>query len=260
MLRWTTPAGDARATHPARRRPAVRRRSSASARRSSPGPSSQHSGFTEAHLAASRFVGYRDAVDARRPRSAACSRPASRSSTPTTTASTRSPTSTASASTTTPSCAPPTASSADVLDVAAARRGAGRHRRPRPGRGRRQRRRARPPTCSADVADAVGRGPVPLAARPPGRRRRPARRRPPSATATTPGSSPASRSIDEGWFGPTRHRRRRRPGSATSPSSPASRSPSTTPPTPGPFALVCRHGSLTVGRDAACRCWRRRPR
>ena len=57
---------------------------------------------------------------------------------------------------------------ADMLAVAAARRRAGRHRRPRPGRrGRRRRRRSHAEVLDPRVA-AVGRGPLPLAARPPG--------------------------------------------------------------------------------------------
>ena len=96
----------------------------------------------------------------------ACSAPASRSSTPTTTASTRSPTSTASASTTTPSWWPSTASWSDLLDVLPPRRGARDHRRSRPGR----RAATRCIDPHPDVHGArdvpVGRGPVPVAARP----------------------------------------------------------------------------------------------
>ena len=103
VLRWSTPAGDARQSIPPPKMPgalAVPRRAAAGrhpgrvrAARASPAPTSTASA---------------SAATARRPRwwprsSASCASP-SRSSTPTTTGSTRSPTSTGWASTTTPSC------------------------------------------------------------------------------------------------------------------------------------------------------------
>ena len=162
------------------------------------------------------------AVDARRPRSRGCCAPASRSSTPTTTASTRSPTSTAWASTTTPSCV-----AADRLVG-------------RPARGAPRRRRRCVVTADhgqVDVGDSlvaartrrrwptsslpVGRGPVPLAARPARAGRRRCSRPPPQHHGDVGlGAHPRGDDrrglvrarVDRRRRGPPRRRRPRRPG------------------------------------------------
>ena len=176
---------------------------------------------------------------------AAAAAPASRSSTPTTTASTRSPTSTASASTTTPSCAAADRLVADLLDVAAAGRRAGGHRRPRPGRRRRQHRDAATPTSLAHVSFQSGEGRFRWLHARPGPRRRAARGRRRPTTATPPGSAPATRpSTRAGWA--RRSPTRPRPASATSPSWPATPSSFDDPADTGPFELIGRHGSLTA--------------
>ena len=59
VLRWTTASGDARQTIPPDQAPGPRPRSAASARRSSPGPSSPARGSRSAHLDETRFTGYR---------------------------------------------------------------------------------------------------------------------------------------------------------------------------------------------------------
>ena len=147
----------------------------------------------------------------------------------------------------------------------ALRRRAGRRRPPRgrPARRPAARRRARwsPPTTArstaatassrptADVlvlvAAAVGRGPLPLAARPPRRRRRPARRRHAAPRRRGVGRHPRSRSVDEGWFGPADHRRRRAAW-ATWRSWPGTRWRSTIPPTAARSA-----SSAATGRSRA---------
>ena len=243
VLRWTTPAGDARQRHPARADPARR----AVLR---PAPADRDPGRVRQlrlHAGPPRrrpLPRLPHAVDAGRPRSAACSGPASRSSTPTTTASTRSPTSTASASTTTPSSPSVDRLVADMLAEL-------------------------PPGAAlvvtadhgqVDVGDNIVRARTPrswptwpfqsgegrfrwLHARP-GRGRRPARggRRAPRRHRL--GASPGTRSIDEGWFGPS--------GSPTPPAAPRRRRPGgpravafLDPADTGPYQLIGRHGSLT---------------
>ena len=187
---------------PAARRPAVR----AVPRPRGPGghPAELPStAFTEAHLA--RLA--RRSAGGRRRRSpvevGASSRAASGSSTPTTTASTRSPTSAASATYYDAELRAADRLVGDVLDAAHRRRGAAGHGRPRPGRRRRPHRRARPPTSLDMVADAVGRGPVPLAARPPRRRPTSWPRRPPTRYDDVAWVVTRDQVIDERWFGPT---------------------------------------------------------
>ena len=157
--------------------------------------------------------------------------PASGSSTPTTTASTRPPTSGASASTTTPSCAPPTGSSPTCSPrcrrappcsspPTTARSTSATAHRP-----------ARPPSCWRWSPMQSGEG-----------RFRWWHARRGAADDLLPGGHDAygdvawvvtrEQTLDEGWFGPV-VARRWPPGSATSRSSPASRSASTIRPTPG---------------------------
>ena len=132
---------------------------------------------------------------------------------------------------------------ADVLDAAAAGRGAARHRRSRPGRRRRPHRRPRR-RLLALVGAAVRRGALPLVARQAAAPPTTCWRRPPSATATSPGSSAATRSSTRAGSGrsspagggPPRRRRPRRPAPISF------HDPADT----GPFQLVCRHGSLTA--------------
>ena len=128
---------------------------------------------------------------------------------------------------------------------APARRGAARHRRPRPGRGRRPHRRARPATCSTWCAHAVGRGPLPLAARPPRRGRRAARRRRPTRYGDVAWVVTREQIVDERLVRARRSPRRSPPASATWRSSPSTPISFVDPADTGPFELVCRHGSLT---------------
>ncbi len=83
---------------------------------------------------------------------------------------------------------------------------------------------------------AVGRGPLPLVARPPRRRPTSWPRRPPSATRTSPGSSPASRSSTSTGSVPPSPRPSP-PASATSPSSPFAPVSFFDPADSGPFEL-----------------------
>ena len=66
----------------------------------------------------------------------------------------------------------------------------------------------------------VGRGPLPVAARPPGPRRRRCSRPPPAPTATGAWVRTRDELVAEGWFGPRVGSDAARPASATSPSSP----------------------------------------
>ena len=170
--------------------------------------------------------------------------PASRSSTPTTTASTRSPTSTASATFYDAELRAVDRLVGDLLDVLPAGRGAAGHRRPRPGRRRRRassarRRRARPharasrarvgsagctpgPGAAADLLAAADGAP---------RRRR-------------LGGQPRARSSTRA--GSARWSARRSPARLGDVALVA-RDPISfdDPADTGPFQLVCRHGSLT---------------
>ena len=183
VLRWTTAGGRRPASDPARQGPGRRR-----LRR--PAPAGRDPGRVprlRLHPGPPRPAPASPATACRRrwsPRSRQpAARAASRSSTPTTTASTRSPTSTASASTTTPSWRSSTAWSATSSRCC-----------------RRVRCSSSPPTTArstsatdvvppdpevlAHVRHPVGRGPVPLAARPPRAEAALLPRRPASTTPT----------------------------------------------------------------------------
>ena len=252
VLRWTTPDGDARQRDRPRARSSRPRRSAASGR----------AVVTKAEFATLRLhrrpprrrplQRLPRAVDAGRRGPHGCCGPASRSSTPTTTASTRSPTSTASASTTTPSCrrrpaGRPTCSRCCRRDAAlvvtadhgqvdvgdnivelAPRRAA--------------------PTCRSSRARAGSAGCTPARAGP-----TPCSRRPGPTTATPAWVRTRDEIIDEGWFGPT-VTDAARPASATWPSWPV---------TPVSLRRPRRHRPVRAdrpprladaGRDAACRC------
>ena len=103
MLRWATAGGRCPPQARAESHPAVRPVPGRAGARGDQGRVRAHGVHRgpPARRAAGRLAGR---VEPRRSRSASCCAPASRSSTPTTTASTRSPTSAASARTTTPSC------------------------------------------------------------------------------------------------------------------------------------------------------------
>ena len=131
----------------------------------------------------------------------------------------------------------------DVLDALHAGRRAPRDRRPRPGRRRRPHRPAdpRPPRPRRH---AVGGGPLPLVARPPRRRRRAGQGGHRALRGRRLDRHPRSghrRALVRARPSP----RRSPPASATWRSSRSPRSASSTRPTPGPFELICRHGSLT---------------
>ena len=139
---------------------------------------------------------------------------------------------------------------------AAARRGAGGHRRPRPGRCRRRHRRRSTDEVHGPRVLPVGRGPVPLAARPARARRRPARPRP---------RPPRRRGA---WVRTRDQIDRRGLVRAEVTDAAAARLGDVAlvardpvafddPADTGPYHLIGRHGSLTAGRDAACRCSRR---
>ena len=140
---------------------------------------------------------------------------------------------------------PPTAWSPTCVDGLPRRRGARGHRRPRPGRRGRRRHRPRPRRARA-TSPAVRRGPLPLAARPPGPGRRARSRRPrPHHGDAAWVREPRARSIDERWFGP---KVTARPPARLGDVALVARGPwrSTTRPTPGPYHLIGRHGSLTA--------------
>ena len=239
------PATPASASTRRRFQPA-RRASAASARRSSPRPSSRRSGFTGAHLAERPLHRLPDAVARWSPRCARLLGPASRSSTPTTTASTRSPTSTAWPSTTTPSCAAVDRLVADLLESLPAGRRAGGHRRPRPGRRGRQRRRRSTADVLAHVAFQSGEGRFRWLHARPGRSRRPARRRRRPTTATYAWVRTRERDHRRGLVRARSSPTRPRPAWATSPSWPSDAVSFDDPADTGPFHLIGRHGSLTA--------------
>ena len=128
---------------------------------------------------------------------------------------------------------------------APARRGAAGHRRPRPGRGRPTHRPARPPRCWRMVTHAVGRGPVPLAARQPGAAPTCWPRRRPSARGRRPGSVTREQVLDERLVRTDGRARRSRPPRRRGRSWPTQPVSFHDPADTGPFELVCRHGSLT---------------
>ena len=243
VLRWRTPAGDARTVDPAGPVPGP-------ARLPRPPAAGGHPGRVRRHRLHRRPPRRRPLPGWRMPSTwsrgaPALLRPASRSSTPTTTASTRSPTSTGSASTTTPSCAAADRLVADLLAVlpaGAALVVTSDHGQVHVGDAivAHPRRRHGPrSSCS------VGRGPVPLAPRPARRRADARRRRPRVPRRPGLGAHAGRRSIDEGWFGPRVSRGGRRPPRRRGPRRHRPRRLRATRPTPARTGWSARHGSLT---------------
>ena len=224
--------GDAREVDPARVDPVRAWPSVASGRRSWCGPSSRHAaspGPTSAAAATCRTGCPRRCW----PRSPTCCARASPSCTPTTTASTRSPTSTAWPRSTTPSWCPSTAWSAYLsrsCPPGAALVITADHGQVDVGD------RVIPPhpEVLGRVVAPVGRGPVPVAARPAGRRPTTCSTAAPSTTATSPGSCRRDQVARRAaGSGPMVARRDRRRVSATWRWWPATPWRSTTRPTPG---------------------------
>ena len=213
VLRWRRRRGDARQRDPAGEVPAASSRSSATVRRSSPGPSSAI-GLHRAPTSTGVRFRLPGAVDAGGRDRRGCSAPASRSSTLLRGHRQGRPRVRPRRPLRRRAAPPSTAWSADLIASLPPGAALRRHRRPRPGRRRRPHRRARTPRCSPTSSLPVGRGPVPLAARPARAGRRAARGRHAATTPTRRGCARREQVIDEGWFGPEGHRRGR-PGSAT---------------------------------------------
>ena len=134
---------------------------------------------------------------------------------------------------------------ADLIEVLPPRRGARHHLRPRPGRRGRQPHHPGPPTCSSQVSYPVGRGPLPLAARPSRAGPTPCSRRPRPTTATTAWVVSQEqidrRAAGSGRRSPTPARRRLGDVALVAREPVAFVDPDDT----GPFELIGRHGSLT---------------
>ena len=215
--------GDRRRAHPPRRRAAASRRSSARRCRWSARPSCSGSAFTEAHLRGSAPVGWRARVGDRRSRSAASSQAGERVRVRLLRRHRQDrPRARLRRRTTTPSCAPPTASSADVLEALPA--GAALLVTADHGQVDVGDRIVAPDRRAAGAGRAaVGRGSVPVAARPARRGRRSARGGDRRVRASTAWVVTREQMIDERLVRPDGAAAPSRTASATSRSSPTSR-------------------------------------